>query len=101
MKKASNSKSSVRREARAADLRRFELEMKLITKILLVAALMGGLLTVIFMAGVMGALKSMHDAVVMETKPWQPIARLGLSFVLMTLTLIFGGALIRVSFRNG
>ena len=74
--------------------------MKSILKILLVAALFIGLLTVIFMAGVLSSLKSIYDPVIMETKPWQPIARLGLSFVMMTLTIILGGALIRVSFRN-
>ena len=74
--------------------------MKAIVKILFIVVLFGGVLTVIFMAGVLGALRSFHDAAVMEAKPWQPIARLGLSFVMMTLTIIFGGALIRVLSRN-
>lgn len=74
--------------------------MKLFLKILVIAALFGGLLSLILMVGVMGALHSMHDPTVMETKPWQPVARLGLSFVLMTITIVLGGALLRVSFKE-
>ena len=35
-----------------------------------------------------------------QTKPWRPYARLALAFILLSMTYVLGGALIRSYFQN-
>jgi hypothetical protein len=74
--------------------------MKLTIKAIILAFGFMTVLVVIGFFGVKWSTANLHNEEIMRLKPWQPMARLALTVVTITLTCIFGGALIKVTSRD-
>lgn len=75
--------------------------MKLSIQILLIVAVMLGMTLLLLSFGFSDWIGTSRDHwEIWQTKPWRPFARLALSFILLSMTYVLGGALIRSYFRN-
>jgi hypothetical protein len=75
--------------------------MKLTIQIILMAGVMVGIIILLLAVGFsdwIGTSKEKYET--LQAKPWRPFARLAFAFIMISLTCILGGALIRVSFRD-
>ena len=75
--------------------------MKLSLQVLLIVAVMATVILFLLMFGFSDFNSMSSDnSQIWQTKPWRPYARLAMSFILISLTCILGGAFIRSIFRS-
>jgi hypothetical protein len=72
--------------------------MKLSFQIILIAAVMLGITMLLLSFGFSDLIGENHE--IWQTKPWRPFARLAMAFILLSMTYVLGGALIKSIFRN-
>jgi len=75
--------------------------MKFSIQIVLIAVVMGALILALLAFGFSDwAGMSYEKYEILQAKPWRPYARLGFSFIMISMTCVIGGMLIRSAFGN-